>query len=96
MKWFKKLISKWNEEGNELRWNPGNTTAELAVSSNHKGVDARGFELKVCKARGGTVIETASYDSARDRFHRGLYVVTDEQDLGEELGKIITAENLRG
>lgn len=95
MKWLKKLVSKWNEEGTELRWNPRKMRDEVAVVNSHNSVESRGFELKVCKARGGTVIETSSYDFVKDRCHRSLYVVTDEQDLGEELGKIITAENLR-
>jgi hypothetical protein len=35
------------------------------------------------------------YDRHKDRHHNGLYVITDDKDLGTELNKIITMENLR-
>jgi hypothetical protein len=61
-----------------------------------RSVDANnGFNIKVYRASGGTVIETNMYDQVKDREHRGLFVVTDDKDLGQELGKIITMENLR-
>jgi hypothetical protein len=58
-------------------------------------IDSTGFNLRVYKASGGTVIETSVYDRHKDRHHTGLYVITDDKDLGEELNKIITMENLR-
>ena len=63
------------------------------VSTNR--IESTGFNLRVYKARGGTVIETSVYDRVKDRHHTGLYVITDEKDLGQELNKIITMENLR-
>lgn len=59
------------------------------------GIDSQGFRLTVFKAQGGTVIETNLYDTVKDRHYQSLYVVTDQEDLGQELGKIITMENLR-
>ena len=64
-------------------------TSSRSVEANN------GFNIKVYRASGGTVIETNMYDQVKDREHRGLFVVTDDKDLGEELGKIITMENLR-
>ena len=58
-------------------------------------MDSSGFNLRVYKASGGTVIETNVYDRHKDRHHNGLYVVTDDKNLGDELNKIITMENLR-
>jgi hypothetical protein len=64
--------------------------------SSSRSVEANnGFRINVYKASGGTVIETTMYDRVKDREHRGLFVVTDDKDLGQELGKIITMENLR-
>jgi hypothetical protein len=49
----------------------------------------------VYKASGGIVIETHAYDEKKDRSNIGLYVITEDQDVGYELGKIITFENLK-
>lgn len=94
MKWFKKLVVKWVKDD----WNNGLLIDEPVCSpkvGSGRSIDAQGFRLNVFKARGGTVIETNVYDSVKDRHHQSLYVVTDDRDLGEELGKIITMENLR-
>ena len=53
-----------------------------------------GMNITVYSAVGGKVISMNSYDHARDRVKVSLYVVTDREDLGEELGQIITRECL--
>ena len=66
-------------------------------SQNHDGsqLHSQGFRLQVYKASGGIVIETHAYDEKKDRSNIGLYVITEDQDVGYELGKIITFENLK-
>ena len=55
----------------------------------------RGIRFNVYKASGGTVIETSFYDRHKDRHNNSLHVITDSQDLGKEIGKIITMETLK-
>ena len=62
---------------------------------NASHLDSQGFRLQVYKASGGIVIETHAYDEKKDRSNIGLYVITEDQDVGYELGKIITFENLK-
>jgi hypothetical protein len=50
----------------------------------------------VYKANGGIVVETRNYDHRKDENRNSLYVITEDKDLGAEIGKIITMENLRG
>jgi hypothetical protein len=59
-------------------------------------IDSNGFRLQVYKANGGVVVETRTYDRRKDENHNSLYVITEDKDLGAEIGKIITMENLRG
>jgi hypothetical protein len=61
------------------------------------GVDlhSQGFRLQVYGASGGTIVETTKYDEKKDENRHSLYVVTEDKDLGEELAKIITMEQLR-
>jgi len=56
---------------------------------------SQGFRLNVYGASGGTIIETTKYDRKNDENRHSLYVVTEDKDLGEELAKIITMEQLR-
>jgi hypothetical protein len=52
------------------------------------------MNFTVYNAIGGKVIQIASYDPIRDRLNASLYIVTDKEDLGVELGMIITKEGL--
>jgi hypothetical protein len=58
-------------------------------------IQSQGFRLNVYGASGGTIVETTKYDQKKDENRHSLYVVTEDKDLGEELAKIITMEQLR-
>lgn len=58
-------------------------------------IDTNGMNFTVYRANGGHVIETKTYDRHKDRNNMGLHIITDDKDLGEEIGRIITFENLR-
>lgn len=64
-------------------------------SNNEISLDSNGFRLQVYRAHGGTVVETTKYDTRKDESRNSLYAITEDKDLGEEIGKIITMENLR-
>jgi len=53
-----------------------------------------GMNFVVYSATGGKVIQFSTYDPRTDRSNTNLYIVTDKDDLGEELGQIITKESL--
>jgi hypothetical protein len=74
-----------------------NDDAELVYAEDCDGVDlhSQGFRLQVYGASGGTIVETTKYDQKKDENRHSLYVVTEDKDLGEELAKIITMEQLR-
>lgn len=56
---------------------------------------SEGMRFNLYKASGGFVIETRHYDERNDRNINKMYVITEDKDLGVELGKIITMESLR-
>jgi hypothetical protein len=58
-------------------------------------LSSNGLRFNMYKAHGGFVIETRFYDERNDRNTNKMYVITEDKDLGEELGKIITMESLR-
>lgn len=60
------------------------------------GLSSEGLRLQVYKASGGYVVETRSYDQRNDRNNYTMHVITEDEDLGERIGKIIMMEALRG
>ena len=59
-------------------------------------ISSDGMRLQIYKATGGFVVETRGYDRQRDRHLNSMHVITEDQDLGEALGKIVMMEALRG
>ena len=58
-------------------------------------LNSQSFRLNIFSASGGTIVETTKYDRKSDENRHSLHVVTADKDLGEELSKIITMEQLR-
>jgi len=54
------------------------------------------IRFSVYRASGGMVVETRTYDRRKDQSNNQLHIITDDKDLGKELGRIITLEVLRG
>ncbi len=51
--------------------------------------------FRVQAVAGGTLIETRWYDSKTDHQERKLHIVTQEENLSEAVGKIVTMELLK-
>jgi hypothetical protein len=58
-------------------------------------ISASGIRFEVYRANGGTVIETRRNDRRTGDSVYELHVVAGDQDIGEEIGKIITMEALK-
>ena len=87
MKWLKRTLRYWVNDDCDVQISLDDYPVDR--------VDAHGFRLKVYKANGGTIVETSSYNIRKDHTNSGLYVILDTQDLGTEIGKIITIEGLK-
>jgi hypothetical protein len=72
-------------------------TPDPYYTEDENGLDlsSQSFRLNIYGASGGTIIETTKYDRKSDENRHSLHVVTEDKDLGEELAKIITMEQLR-
>lgn len=96
-----KAIIKWSVNDNdENRKYRGDEPVAMGMNStksvNGNGVGDRetAMNFTVYGATGGKVVQFSSYDPRTDRHHNHLYIVTDKEDLGEEIGQIITKESL--
>jgi hypothetical protein len=74
-----------------------NDAEECYAVEDSNGVDlsSNSFRLNIYGASGGTIIETTKYDRKSDENRHSLHIVTEDKDLGQELAKIITMEQLR-
>lgn len=74
----------------------GSERAEICVQVQDAArFSSEGMRLQVYRASGGFVVETHSYDRKKDQSSNTMHVITDEEDLGERIGKIIMMETLR-
>ncbi len=58
-------------------------------------LSSEGMRLHIYRASGGYVVETRSYDHHKDRNFNTMHVITEDQDLGDALGKIVMMEALK-
>jgi hypothetical protein len=87
---WKQRLRDWINDSGEVE------QLELSCQDSSPRIDAdRGINFRVFKAAGGTIVETSFYDRHKDRSHNSLHVVTDGEDLGKAIGKIITMETLK-
>ena len=88
---LKQKIRNWlmNDEPDDYE------SMTLSIDDINPSLESNGFRLQVYKAKGGVIVETRNYDPRKDENRNSLYVVTEDKDLGSEIGKIITMENLR-
>lgn len=70
-------------------------TDNITIDECDISLSSNSFRLNIYGASGGTIIETTKYDRKSDENRHSLHVVTEDKDLGQELSKIITMEQLR-
>lgn len=99
MSFIKNKVRSWLAEETEKEDcvnSTGVAKASAYIGSPYSNrLDAPGINFRICKATGGYVVETSSYDPNTDRSRSNLHIITDEQDMGQEIGKILTMEALR-
>ena len=92
---FKRFL-RWVMEDNSQTSPEPSREMGMGAKVISTGINDRnnGMNFTVFSATGGKVIQFATYDPTRDRHQSNLYVVTDKEDLGEEIAQIITRESL--
>jgi hypothetical protein len=58
-------------------------------------LSSEGMRMQIYRASGGYVVETRTYDHHKDRNLNTMHVITEDQDLGDALGKIVMMEALK-
>ena len=85
---FRQRIRNWLMRDDDEADVPQMVVSEDRLSS-------EGMRMQIYRASGGYVVETRSYDSHKDRNLNSMHVITEDQDLGDALGKIVMMEALK-
>ena len=69
---------------------------EISIQPDHENrISATGIKFEVYRANGGTVVETRRADRRTGDSVYELHVISGDQDIGQEIGRIITMEALK-
>jgi hypothetical protein len=88
-RWLRNWLNNFDSDGPEK-------ASSLTVSRSDDPDHDRCLNFKVWFANGGKVVQTNRYDRHKDRSQTSMYVITEDQDFGREIDKIVTMDNLRG
>jgi hypothetical protein len=87
--WRQRLRNWLNKDIDDDSYIPQDIVVE------ESSLSSEGMRFQLYRASGGYVIETRYYDRRTDRNENKMYVITEDQDVGQAIGKIITMESLR-
>lgn len=101
MMWLKRKIRDWVEDANysdeDCDCNRPSIEQKIVdIESNNVPEDCDSYTLRVWKATGGRCIQYKKYDRYNDKLHTELYVVSDDNDLGEAVTNIVIQQALQG
>ena len=73
-----------------------NRIEEAMICDSESGIDLPDpINFRVQAVSGGTLVETRWYDHKKDENRVKLHIVTQEENLAESIGKIVTMELLQ-
>jgi hypothetical protein len=105
--WLKKKVIKWVREDWESA--KGNRRGlglvgyadepEPVRNRSYESPDVPGMDIRVQNVTGGMIVSVTKFNTRRaeiDYPRTQVYLLREEENLGEALAKIITQESLRG
>jgi hypothetical protein len=94
MKWLKRKIWAWANEGQDLQdeidqkdWAVSGKNAICLDDLTTPDMDPT-MNFKVYNANGGKIVEFRQYDRVNDRSNNKLYIISEDQDFGDAIKKI--------
>ena len=86
IKWFKRKLLHW-------AWDVDSETPEIGRDG--RVLESNYIRIDIYRGEGGLAVETMVYDRKKDVNHIGFHIVHDDDELGNKLSKIITAESIK-
>ena len=95
MMWLKRRIRDWVEQANDEDYGIDSSVSAKPVED-RLPEEMDSYTLRVWKANGSRCIQYKRYDRYNDKLHTDLYVVSEEEDLGEAVKNIVIQQALQG
>lgn len=100
MKWgwdFNRDLREEDDDFPRLRHRPSRRRDEIvSIADIESGIELTDpIRFSVQTVSGGTLIETRWTDPKTDNYVRKLHIVTQDENLAEAIGKIVTMELLK-
>lgn len=92
--WLRNWINEDEDGGANLVKRKRNSVSLVSAANSDSDLGSNPIRLFIYPANGGFVVETRVYDEKRDRYNNNLYLITDHEQMGEELSKIVTMMSL--
>lgn len=84
-KWLKKKLLHWLYDDSD----------EVTEEGGERVLESDAIRIDIYRGAGGLAVETKVYNKKRDEYVIGFHIVHDDENLGHNLSKIITAESLK-
>ncbi len=100
IRWIWSFIMKWgwdynrNLRDSDVPDSLNSVKASRLVAREHDWHE--NLNISVTTANGGKIVTFRRYDHKTDRHDNRIYVIPDDHDFNDELGKLITLESMRG
>ena len=92
MKWFYKQLARKLKQAS---YGDSEIMKEGPLQPIRSIENEKTMNFSVTRASGGWVIEQRVYERKTDRNISSLHIITEDQDLGQELGKILMLTSMR-
>lgn len=86
IKWLKRKLMHWV-------WSIDEETPE--VGRDGRCLETNYIRIDIYRGEGGLAVETMVYNKNKDVNLIGFHIVHDNEELGNKLSKIITAESIK-
>jgi len=93
---FRRWLRNWVTNFDSDQLEQATTSRPISVRESDEPDNEKSLQFRVWFANGGKVVQTNRYDRHKDRNFTSMYVITEEQDFGREIDKIVTMDSLRG
>jgi hypothetical protein len=102
LKWFYRWLdskiqhSRYSDEDEAVPMNSVQSKRRrIASVRENDEFSSEPIQFRMYKAAGGWAIEFKHYDNRNDRMDTSLYVINGEEELGNQISRIITMEALK-
>lgn len=92
MKWFYRQLARKLKQASHC---DNEIMKEASLQPIRSIENDRTMNFSVTRASGGWVIEQRVYERKTDRNVSSLHIITEDQDLGQELGKILMLASMK-